>query len=156
MPEVLPLAHRLVPRLIHGLLVLLTNLRHGLASGLFAGVILISAMGSSVGLRVLHGWLDRGSMSRLRRPLFEHQRVSRVESLVGFPPIVRSQLTGLDISRQHYPMGHIRRPITCDDRYVQVTPESRVNCHLLVLLLVSKCMTCMHGGTGARHGCLSI
>jgi hypothetical protein len=65
----LPLAHRLVPRLIHGFLVLLTNLRHGLASGLFAGAILVSAMGSPVGLRVLHGWLDRGPVSRLKAPI---------------------------------------------------------------------------------------
>jgi hypothetical protein len=34
-------------------------------------------------------------------------------------------------------MGHIRRRY-----FVRVTPESRVNCHLL-LLLVIKCMTCM-------------
>ena len=50
-------------------LVLLTNLRHELASGLFAGAILVSAMGSPVGLRVLHGWLDRGSVSRLKAPI---------------------------------------------------------------------------------------
>jgi hypothetical protein len=47
---------------------LLTHLRRGLA-GLLAGSILVSAMGSPVGLRVLHGWLDRGSVSRLKGPV---------------------------------------------------------------------------------------
>jgi hypothetical protein len=51
-----------------------THLRHGLASGLFAGEILVSATGSPLGLRVLHGWLDRGSVSR-RKALLEHQGV---------------------------------------------------------------------------------
>jgi hypothetical protein len=50
---------------------LFTPLRHGLASGLLVGAILVSAMGSPVGLRVLHGWLDRRSVSRLKAPVGE-------------------------------------------------------------------------------------
>jgi hypothetical protein len=106
-------------------LVVLTNLRHGLASGLFAGAILVSAMGSRVGLRVLHGWLDRGSVSRLKAPIG-----APGSSRVGCRPMQKNppcRFSSYSPVATHW-LGHFHgsiirwdtsaAPSQCDDRYV--------------------------------------